>query len=88
MIKVATGFFIPTEEIVFVGVNETLSVKRKVKALKEKGNFFSLEKNKRIKSIIFYIHGGTEYGVSSPLACETILLKMEEENGKKTIPKA
>lgn len=76
MIKVATGFYIRAEKITFIGLNETVSVKNRLKALKEKKHFLDLTKNQKIKAIIFYEQADGEYGIASPLTCETIIGKI------------
>lgn len=81
MIRVGIGFYIPADKISFVGVNETVAVKRKIKKMKEQGLFLDLSRNKKTKSIIFYTDSaGIEHGVASTFEVNTILAKIEENN--------
>lgn len=79
MLRVGTGFYIPSDYITFVGNYETVSIKRKAHKMMKEGNCLDLTKNNKSRSIIFYTDmAGMEHGVIVSNTTETILQKINE----------
>lgn len=78
MVKVATGVSVASDKISLVGVYEGACLRKRVKVLNEQGRFLNLTRGKKVKSVILYEQGGLEYGIFSPLACDTIIGKINE----------
>jgi len=80
LIRVGVGFYIPANNISFVGVNETIAIKRKIKKLKSEERFLDLSRNKKTKAIVFYTDSsGVEHGIASTFEVDTILKKIEDK---------